>query len=120
MQPSGNPAESVEPELFVQHLTLVNNAGFLARFVVQRLVGGRLISQTPGSGNLALGQTRGVDLTQLRFHGQALAVGDHVRFRVGAAGGSRRNGPTVAYAPNGQTAAFNLRGTTLVFSINPL
>ncbi|QWP76884.1 hypothetical protein J5226_00260 [Lysobacter sp. K5869] len=120
MQTSGNPAESVEPELFVQHLSLINNGGFIARFVVQRLVGGRLISQTNAFGNIQLGQTRTVDLSALRFHNQALDVGDRVRLRVGAAGGTRRNGPEVSYAPNGQTAAFNVRGTTLVFSINPL
>ena len=120
MQPSDNPAESVDPERFVQHLSLMNNAGFVARFVVQRLVDGRLISQTARFGNMSIGQARSVDLAQLRFHGHALNVGDRVRLRVGAAAGTRRNGPEVAYAPNGQTAAFNVRGTTQVFSVNPL
>jgi len=120
MQPSGHPAQSVELERFVQHLSVINNGAFVARFVVQRLVGGRLISQTGRLANMSAGQTRSVDLAQLRFHGRALDVGDRVRLRVGAAGGGRRNGPEVAYAPNGQTAAFHLRGTTLAFSINPL
>lgn len=120
MHPSGNPAESVEPELFVQHLACVNDAGFIARFVVQRLVGDRLIGQTHRFGGLRTGQTQRVDLAQLRFHGQALEVGDRVRLRVGAVGGGRRDGPSVAFAPNGRTASFSVRGTTLVFSIDRL
>lgn len=118
MHPSDSPAESVQPERFFQHLVCINNAAFVARFVVQRLIDGRLVSQTSGSPRFQAGEARGMDLTRLRFHGEPLHVGDQVRLRVGAAGGVRRNGPSVAYAPNGQTASFSVRGTTLVFSIN--
>lgn len=118
MHPLGNPAESGQPELHVQHIACANNAAFVMRFIIQRLDGDRVISQTQGAGAFAAGLTRSVDLSALRFHGQALDVGDRVRIRARALGGTRRNGPAVAYAPNGHTATFSVRGTTLSFSIN--
>ncbi|ALN84196.1 hypothetical protein IEQ11_03980 [Lysobacter capsici] len=118
MHPLGNPAESGQPELHVQHVACVNNAAFVLRFVVQRLDGDRVISQTPAGGAFAAGQTRSVDLSALRFHGHALDVGDRVRIRARAIGGTRRDGPSVAFAPNGHTATFSVRGTTLSFSVN--
>lgn len=118
MHPLGNPAESGQPELHVQHVACVNNAAFVLRFVVQRLDGDRVISQTPAGGAFAAGQTRSVDLSALRFHGHALDVGDRVRIRARAIGGTRRDGPSVAFAPNSHTATFSVRGTTLSFSVN--
>jgi hypothetical protein len=118
MHPLGNPAESGQVELHVQHIACANNAAFVLRFIIQRLNGDRVISQTPAGGAFAAGQTRSVDLSTLRFHGSALDVGDRVRIRARAIGGTRRDGPSVAYAPNGHTATFSVRGTTLSFSIN--
>jgi hypothetical protein len=118
MQPFGNPAQSGQPELHVQHIACVNNAAFVLRFIIQRLDGDRVISQATAGGAFPAGQTRSVDLSALRFHGQALEVGDRVRIRARAIGGTRRDGPSVAYAPNGHTATFSVRGTTLSFSIN--
>ncbi|MBX9401726.1 hypothetical protein K4L06_10420 [Lysobacter sp. BMK333-48F3] len=118
MQPSANPAESGQPELHVQHIACINNAGFSMRFVVQRLDGDTAVSQALAAGAFPLGQTRSVDLSTLLFHGRKLQVGDRVRVRVGAVGGGRRNGPSVAFAPNGHTATFNVRGTIASFSIN--
>lgn len=118
MHPLGNPAESGQLELHVQHIACANNAAFVLRFIIQRLDGDRAISQTPTGGGFAAGQTRSVDLSALRFHGQVLDVGDRVRIRARAIGGTRRDGPSVAYAPNGHTATFSVRGTTLSFSIN--
>ena len=118
MHPSANPAESGPTELFVQHIACANNAAFTMRFVVQRLDGERVISQSAPIGTFAAGQVRSVDLAALRFHGRTLKVGDRVRIRARATGGTRRNGPSVAYAPNGHTASFSVRGTTLSFSIN--
>lgn len=118
MPPSGNPAESGQPELHVQHIACANNAAFVLRFIIQRLDGDRAISQAPAGGAFAAGQTRSVDLSAMRFHGDALRVGERVRIRARAIGGTRRDGPSVAYAPNGHTATFSVRGTTLSFSIN--
>ena len=118
MLPSENVAESGQTELHVQHIACTNNAWFAIRFVVQRLDGDRAISQALGAGAFPINQTRSVDLSALRFHGQALAVGDRVRLRVGAAGGGRRNGPSVVYAPNGHSAGFSVRGTIASFSVN--
>lgn len=120
MHPSGNPAESGQPELHVQHIACTNNAWFSMRFVVQRVEGDRVIGQAHRTSAFPAGQTRNVDLSALRFHGKALDIGDRVRLRVGAIGGGRRDGPSVAYAPNGHTAAFSVRGTTQRFSINRL
>ncbi|MEI2433205.1 MULTISPECIES: hypothetical protein [Lysobacter] len=117
MHPSEFSAESGAPDPHVQHIDCSNDAAFVLRFVVQRLDGGRAISQSHRVGPFHSGQTRRVDLSALRFHGQPLEVGDRVRLRVGAVGGVRRNGPDVAYAPNGETAVFSVRGTTLAFSI---
>ncbi|MGO4775978.1 hypothetical protein AB4084_10815, partial [Lysobacter sp. 2RAB21] len=81
MQPFGNPAQSGQPELHVQHIACANNAAFVLRFIIQRLDGDRVISQATAGGAFPAGQTRSVDLSALRFHGQALDVGDRVRIR---------------------------------------
>lgn len=117
MRPSESSAESGPPGPHVQHIACSNNAAFVLRFVVQRLDGGRAISQSHRIGPIQFAQVRRIDLSELRFHGQPLEVGDRVRLRVGAVGGVRRNGPDVAYAPNGETAGFSVRGSTLAFSI---
>ncbi|RDZ26210.1 hypothetical protein [Lysobacter silvisoli] len=112
------PDGGVQPHF--HYFTCTNRGAFVSRFIVQRFVEGRLISQTRILGRLSMQDTRSIDLTTLRFHGLPLEVGDQVRLRIGAVGGVRRNGPLVHYAPNGQTAAFEVRGTTLAFSIRQL
>ena len=111
------PVASGESEPHYHYLDYTHMGAFIARFVVQRLVDGRAISQTRILGRMRNHQTYRIDLTTLRFHGEALQVGDHVRLRIGAVGGARRNGPSVAYAPGGEDARFEVRGTTLAFSV---
>lgn len=108
-----NPSESGETELFVQHIACANNAGFVMSFAIERAGGGR----AGGSGRFPINQTRSIDLAQLRFGDQALQIGDRVSPRVSAVAGRTRNGPSIAYAPNGQTATFSVRGTTLSFTV---
>lgn len=110
--------ESGEFEPEFQHLVVSNSAMFVMRFVIQRLVGDRLISQTNSLGRLSIGRSRSIDLATLRFHGQPLQKGDRVRLRVGAVGGVRRNGPSVAFVPFGRAAYFDVAGMTTRFSIN--
>lgn len=109
--------QSGEFEPHVQFIEFAHHGAFVLRYVVQRVIDGRLISQTRLLGRSRNQQTLRVDLATLRFHNHALEVGDHARLRIGAAGGVRRNGPLVAYAPNGETARFVVRGTTLAFTI---
>ncbi|MCF7223274.1 hypothetical protein [Marilutibacter chinensis] len=109
-----NPAESGDVDLHVQHIACVNNAGFVMSFQIRRQRDGR---HAGDSGNYPINQSRRVDLSQLEFDGGGLEVGDLVQPRVHAVLGSTREGPMVRYAPNGQTATFNVRGTTLHYSV---
>ena len=109
--------ESGELEPHFQFIEFANQGAFVLRYVVQRVIDGRLISQTRMLGRSRNQQIQRVDLATLLFHNQALEIGDHARLRIGAAGGVRRTGPSVAYAPNGEIARFVVRGTTLAFSI---
>lgn len=111
------PEASGDLEPHYQYIDYAHQGAFVARFVVQRLVDGRLISQTRLLGRTRHHQTHRIDLTTLRFHGERLQIGDHVRLRIGAVGGVRRNGPSVAYAPSGEIARFEVRGTSLMFTI---
>lgn len=108
---------SGESEPHYHYIDYTHMGAFIARFVVQRLVDGRVISQTRLLGRMRPHQAHRIDLTTLHFHGQRLSVGDHVRLRIGAVGGVRRNGPSVAFAPGGEVARFEVRGTTLAFSV---
>lgn len=115
MQRFGHPDDRDVPN---QHLVIVNNAIFVLRFVIQRLVDDRLISQTNSLGRLSTGRHRRIDLTTLRFHGERLQEGDSVRLRVGAIGGVRRNGPTMRFTPFfGQASYFEVIGMTTRFTI---
>ncbi|SFL29654.1 hypothetical protein [Lysobacter sp. cf310] len=111
------PEASGEPEPYYQYIDYIHLGAFVARFVVQRLVDGQVISQTRLLGRMTHHRGQRIDLTTLHFHGQRLNVGDHVRLRIGAVGGVRRSGPSVAYAPNREAARFEVRGTTLAFTI---
>lgn len=109
-----NPAESGETELFVQHIACINNAGFAMWFEIDRVSGGGQAGRTR---RYPINQTRKVDLATLRFNDEPLQVGDEVRPRVRAIAGQLRTGPSVRYAPNGHTATYTVRGTTLNFSV---
>ncbi|MBN7135121.1 hypothetical protein A7A76_10145 [Lysobacter enzymogenes] len=108
-----NPSESGETDLHVQHIACANNAAFVMSFAIEREGGGR----AGASGRFAIHQTRSIDLAQLRFGDEPLHVGDRVSARVSAVAGRTRNGPSIAFAPNGHTATFSVRGTTLSFTI---
>lgn len=114
MQGNGAPG-SIEPHF--HHFIVSNRGAFALRFIVQRFVDGHLISQTRILGRLLAQRSHMIDLATLHFHGRPLEVGDQVRLRIGAAGGVRRNGPLVGYAPNRETATFEIRGTTMMYSV---
>lgn len=111
-----NPAESGSVDLHVQHIACVNNAGFVMNFQIRRQRDGR---DAGDSGRYPINQSRRIDLSGLEFGGDRLQIGDLVQPRVNAVAGSTRDGPGVRYAPNGQTATFNVRGTTLDYSVEP-
>ena len=108
---------SGESEPHYQYIDYIHMGAFIARFVVQRLVDGRLISQSRILGRMRNHQTHRIDLTTLRFHGEALQFGDRVRLRVGAVGGVRRNGPDVPYSNLFGTATFEVHGMTVAFEV---
>jgi len=118
MLASNTPAEPRPAELHVQHIACTNNAWFVMGFIVQRLDGERVIGESAASVRFTAGRTVGVDLSALKFDGEALQAGDRVRLRVDATAGGRRHGPSVAYSPNGHTAGFSVRGTTHNISID--
>ena len=101
--------------LYVQHVLLQNDAGFVMSFAVRR-ADGQLAQETERYPVL---QTRVQDLSQLRFgpDQQHLQVEEEVCPVVYAVAGVTREGPAVRYAPNGQTAAYIVRGATLMYDI---
>lgn len=99
--------------LRVQKIACVNHAAFVMRFSVEhiRLDGG--VATAGSTGNYPVGQTRIIDLAQ---HG--LSEGTMMRPKVKAvAGRTKRGNVYVQYARNGQTATYEVRGTTLIFSV---
>ncbi|WP_269530901.1 hypothetical protein [Chitinimonas sp. BJYL2] len=109
-----NPAESGQTALHVQHIACVNNAGFVMDFKVSNRDG----HKAGDSGGYPINQVRSIDVATLQFNGRGAEVGEEIHPVVHAHAGVTKEGPTVRYAPNGQTATYTVTGTTLIYSIN--
>lgn len=100
----------------VQDIACVNNAGFVMSFGIQIQdddTGLDLIIDGLDTGPYPIGQTRVIDLATTGIN-PGTTVRPHVRARGGIDKlGDRR----VRFQPNGQTATYDVRGTTLDFSV---
>jgi len=101
----------------VQTIACVNNAGFVMSFGVEIMDLDQGIEVTINdldSGNYPIDQTRSVDLSTT-----GIAEGTIVRPQVRAVWGDTNHGNRwVKFAKNGQTATFEVRGTTLNYDVN--
>jgi hypothetical protein len=100
--------------LHVQYIRCVNNAGFVMCFSVLDNEG----REDGETSNFPINQSHQVDLANLKFGDRPLEIGQPVRPQVMVVLGATRQGPPVRYAPNGQTATFSVRGTTLSYDIS--
>lgn len=94
----------------VQKIACTNNAGFVMKFEVHTTTG----LQTGDSGNYPIDQTRVIDLGNL-----GIAEGTEIFPVVHAILGKTNSGePHVFYSTNGQVATYEVRGSTLNYSVN--
>ncbi|MFI6792503.1 hypothetical protein ACIBG4_34765 [Nonomuraea sp. NPDC050383] len=101
--------------LQVENIACVNNAGFVMYFNVEFLDPntGQFAESPPDTGNYPINQTRTIPLDSTQ-----VPVGASVRPRVHADGGENESGDTlVQYAQNGQTATYEVQGTTLDYTV---
>lgn len=93
----------------VQKIACANAAGFVMSFYVQTSHGLR----TQNSGNYPIDQTRVIDLGPL-----GLAEGTEIWPVVSAVLGKTVSGdPHVTFSSNGQVATYEVKGTTLNYSV---
>ena len=106
-------------ETNVQYIACVNNAGFVMNFSVQWLSSdGTWQTSTWNSGNYPINQSqKSPDLASIGVPGDALAVTPVVNAVLG---GSHQGTPFAGYQPNGQTATYEVQGTTLNFSVTKI
>jgi hypothetical protein len=98
-----------EINMNVQKIARTNNAGFVMNFEVHTSTGLR----TGDSGNYPVDQTRVIDLGSL-----GIAEGTEIFPVVHAILGKTNSGePHVSYSANGQIATYEVRGTTLNYSV---
>jgi hypothetical protein len=99
--------------LAVQKIACVNHAAFVMRFSVESIRPDGTLATTGQTGNFAVGRTGIIDMAQ---HGGR--EGALIRPRVRAVAGTTNSGNVyVQYARNGQTATYEVRGTTLNFRV---
>lgn len=99
----------------VENIACVNNAGFVMWFNLEYLDPdtGKFEQSGPDSSNFPINQTEVIDLNS-----SSVPVGASVRPLVHADGGDNDPGDTlVQYAQNGQTATYEVVGTTLDYSV---
>lgn len=96
----------------VQKIACTNNAAFVMNFYVETATG----LKTEGSGNYPIDQTRVIDLK-----GFGLAEGLEIYPVVKAVLGKTESGhPHVKYEENGHTAVYEVKGTTLSYSVKKI
>jgi len=104
------------PSQAVQTIACVNNAGFVMSFGLEVLDIDNGIEATINdldSGNYPIDQTRTIDLSATN-----IAEGTLVRPQARAVWGDTNHGNRwVKYAQNGQTATYEVRGTTLNYDV---
>ncbi|MFI6599065.1 hypothetical protein ACIBHX_22635 [Nonomuraea sp. NPDC050536] len=98
-----------------QSIACVNDAGFVMYFNPEFIDPntGQFVEGTPDSPSYPINQSRVINLDQSN-----VPVGAPVRPRVHADGGENESGDTlITYAQNGQTATFQVQGTTLDYTV---
>ena len=93
----------------VQKIACVNNAGFVMSFKVR--TGG---ASTDGSGDYPINQTRVIDLANTPFR-EGLEFWPEVHAVLGKTQSASEH---IVFKMNGQTATYQVRGTTLDYSVN--
>jgi hypothetical protein len=103
--------------LAVETIACVNNAGFVMSFGLEIFdpdIGAIVAVEGVDSGNYPIDQTRQIDLSTT-----GISEGVSVRPQVHAVLGNTNSGNRfVQYAKNGQTATYDVRGTTLNYSVD--
>jgi hypothetical protein len=99
--------------LQVQKIACVNDAGFVMSFELEFLDPGtgHWVS-TANSGDYPIDQTRTIDGQSVN-----LPAGVSMRPQVHAVLGVTHEGDPVEYQANGQTATYEVKGTTLFYSV---
>jgi len=99
--------------LQVQKIACVNDAGFVMSFDLQFVDPGTGHWVTAAnSGDYPIDQTRSLDGQSVN-----LPAGVSIRPEVHAVLGVTHDGDAVEYQPNGQTATYEVKGTTLFYSV---
>jgi hypothetical protein len=94
----------------VQKIACTNNAGFVMSFYVE--IGGKL--RTDSTDHYPIDQTETIDLGEL-----PIGPGTEIWPVVSAVLGKTESGsPDVTFAENGQVATYEVKGTTLDFSVD--
>lgn len=103
----------------VQTLVCVNNAAFVMSFGIEILdmnTGKTLIIENLDSGNYPIDQSQSIDLSTI-----GIAEGTWLKPQVYAVWGDTNLGDSfVQYATNGETATYEVSGTTLNYSVRLL
>ena len=100
----------------VQYIACTNDAGFVMSFAVKWLdQSGEWHTTKWDSGHYPIDQTRTTpDLTTIGVPSDAVAI---VPFVDAVLGKNETGSPYVQYATNGHTAVFEVKGTTLDYSV---
>jgi len=99
-----------------QYIACVNAAGFVMNFSIKYLDSntGEWKVGPQNSGNYPIGQERSLNAAD-----NGVTVGAPMTADVHAILGVSNDGkPLVSYAANGQTATYNVHGTTLIYSVD--
>jgi len=95
---------------YVEKICVINQGGFVMSFKVGERSANSTTELNDSCDNYPIGQSRTVDLTSLERQPE---VGAEISPIISAFWGKTVGGPSVLYAPNGQTATYLVTGTTL-------
>ena len=99
--------------LQVQKITCLNNAAFVMNFSVAHIKDDGSTGCTDNSGNYPVAQNRTIDLATVGIEeGTMIWPHVHAVFGISVDGDKK-----CAYAKNGQTVTYDVRGTTLSYSV---
>jgi hypothetical protein len=100
--------------LSVRKIACANAAGFVMNFDIKYLDNNGQWQAVGNSGNYPIDQTHILDAAAL-----GVPVGAIMNAGVHAIAGVSHDGDTlVTFSPNGQTATYNVQGTTLIYSVH--
>lgn len=95
--------------LQVQKITCLNNAAFVMNFSVAYIQDDGSTGYTDNSGNYPVAQNRTIDLATVGIE-EGTVIWPHVQAILGI---SVEGDKKCAYAKNGQTVTYDVKGTTL-------